>query len=150
VGGPSLTHTNVDSLGYIGELASMLVLGDFNGDGYADLAVGAGWFDDGPIIVVNGSSSGLTQGTVDLSNPTFTPPSGASFFGCGIAASDYNGTAYSNLLVDTGAEGASGAGNVFLFGGSSTGIADAAPNFGDPNELEGFDNGSSFGCVINQ
>ena len=77
------------------------VVGDFNGDGYTDLALGSG----GAVNVYYGSASG-----VDTRDPqVFTPQSpgmpsqlascGDCGFGFSLIAGDFNGNGYSDLAV---------------------------------------------------
>ncbi|MGX1887781.1 FG-GAP-like repeat-containing protein [Streptomyces sp. NPDC055287] len=74
---------------------------DFNGDGYADLAVGAlledvgSDVDGGSVTVVFGSATGLTGG-VTIPDPTSTKH---DHFGSGVAAGDFNGDGKQDLAA---------------------------------------------------
>ncbi|MGW7050635.1 FG-GAP-like repeat-containing protein [Streptomyces sp. NPDC054887] len=75
--------------------------GDFNGDGYADLAIGAlledvgSDVDGGTVVVVFGSATGLTGG-VTIADPT---PTKHDHFGSGVAAGDFNGDGKNDLAI---------------------------------------------------
>jgi hypothetical protein len=106
--------------------------GDFNADGFADLAIGAPYEDidginaPGMVQILYGSSAGLTANgdqAFDLSTFGFTLQTDAHF-GWAIASGDFNGDTFSDLAVSapdydvTQTDG----GVVFLMNGSSTGL----------------------------
>jgi hypothetical protein len=100
--------------------------GDVNGDGYADIFVGAPWADDGDtdsgkVHVHHGSPSGP-----DL-NPAFTATGSARNDGLGVwvaGAGDVNGDDYADVLVSAynGYPGTD-RGQVYLYLGSSNGLS---------------------------
>jgi hypothetical protein len=100
--------------------------GDVNADGYADVAVGAPYFDNGEtnegrVFVYHGSSSGLPAGA----SPSWTAESnqtGAQFGYVLAPAGDVNGDGYGDLLVATPYYNASH-GGAWVFHGSSTGLS---------------------------
>ena len=104
---------------------------DFNGDGYADLAVGSPNASGGlgAVTVLFGSPSGLTTagseywtlGSVGVAGPR---PAPGDQFGWTIAAGDFNGDGYSDLAI--GVPGRSGA--VILYG-SRMGLQAAGSQF---------------------
>ncbi|MCZ2523742.1 hypothetical protein GQS52_11960 [Streptomyces sp. SCUT-3] len=75
--------------------------GDFNNDGYSDLAVGApredvsGDTDGGTVVIVWGSASGLSGGTT-VADPN---PGGHDKFGKTLGAADFNGDGKTDLAI---------------------------------------------------
>jgi hypothetical protein len=96
-------------------------IGDFNGDGYSDLAVSApnekvgSDVNGGTVAVLWGSAKGLTRGTT-LADPN---PSGHDLWGKALASGDFDGSGITQLAV------ASSSSSVYVFKGisSSTGKA---------------------------
>jgi hypothetical protein len=108
---------------------------DFNGDGYWDLAAGAGGedvdgvVDAGAVHVLYGSADGLTgedsefftEGTPGISDD----PEEADCFGCTTGGGDLDGDGYAELLIGVQAEdvgGAEDAGAIHILHGSADGI----------------------------
>ncbi|MEX2300285.1 MAG: hypothetical protein WD733_05080 [Bryobacterales bacterium] len=104
-----------------------LATGDFNGDGFADLAAGGPGEDtsQGLVIIIFGAAGGLTsngnqrwrEGDDGLrgSRETF------DLFGYSLAAADFNGDGYDDLAVGTpGENNARGTANIIF--GSSGGL----------------------------
>ncbi|OUJ76146.1 hypothetical protein BXP70_02415 [Hymenobacter crusticola] len=94
--------------------------GDVNGDGYADVIIGA-WgtnADQGSAYLYLGSSTGLSatpSTTFNLANPY-------SLFGRSVAGlGDVNGDGYADILI--GADGNTGQGHAYLYLGSRTGVS---------------------------
>ncbi len=116
---------------------------DFNGDGCADVAVGADYdFTTGPghVFLYPGSISGLPA----TPTITLTGPSNGSYFGYSLSsAGDMNGDGYADLVV--GAYGVTGAaGSVYVYLGGPTGLATtAAVTIGGPDGA-----GGSFGSSV--
>lgn len=106
---------------------------DFNGDGYADLVVGAMSQDnpainEGNTFVYYGSATGVgLDASITLDNPS--DQDGGLFGGSVAAAGDLNADGYADLVV--GAQQQDGAamdeGKAYVYYGSSTGIA-ASPS----------------------
>jgi len=120
-------------------LAAPLVT-DFNGDGFADLAVGVpgedveAIVDAGAVQVLYGSSTGLT--TADqlwTQDDTGTDPSeDADWFGSALATGDFNGDGYTDLAVAAQSEDVEAivdAGAVNVLYGSPLGLTDEGAQF---------------------
>ena len=117
--------------------------GDFNRDGYDDLAVGApGRTVDTPspqssageVIVFYGSAQGLgvhARQVFDETTPGLAAtPALNDFFGLGLAAGDFNRDGASDLAIDAGGVGVGGvtrSGRVYELFGSSRGLSHTSP-----------------------
>ncbi|MEU1542690.1 FG-GAP-like repeat-containing protein [Actinacidiphila glaucinigra] len=113
--------------------------GDFNGDGYRDLAVGA-WCADvgsvsnaGAVVVLYGSSSGVSAArkTVITQNSAGVPGTAETGdrFGASLATADLNGDRYADLVVGSPYEGIGnhvGVGAVTVLWGGATGLSGGA------------------------
>ncbi len=136
--------------------------GDVNGDGYADVIVGAPWYDngnndEGRAFVYHGSATGLSltanwtaESNQDYANMGFTVGS----------AGDVNGDGYSDVI--TGApwydNGETDEGRTYLYYGSATGLSltpnwtaesnQANANFGINISSAGDVNGDGFSDII--
>ncbi|WP_107122674.1 FG-GAP-like repeat-containing protein [Streptomyces dysideae] len=117
---------------------------DFNGDGRADLAIGApgatvgGKAKAGAVSVVYGSTSGLKSSTYTLitQNTTGVPGTAEAddAFGTAVASADLNTDGYADLLIGAPGEDLSGdtnAGMVTVVWGSASGLS-GARTFTDP------------------
>jgi hypothetical protein len=112
-----------------------LAIGDFNGDGFSDLAIGvggetvAGFVFAGAVNVLYGSASGLTatddqQWTQDSSGINDVAE-GGDFFGIALAAGDFNGDGRDDLAIGAPFEDEGGileAGSVNVLYGSAAGL----------------------------
>lgn len=140
-----------------------LAAGDFNDDGFGDLAIGApqlilpgGTINSGGVIVLFGSSAGLTTAGSEFfvdslltGNPDDNRP--FNYFGYSLAAGDFNGDSLDDLAI--GAPGANTnvahAGLVYVVPGSSGGLVAGASQkwhqslFGDDEEV-----GDGFGVAL--
>ncbi len=128
-GGPSLSR-HVSWYGQQTGAAlgrSVFTAGDVNGDGYADVAVGANGYDtvsggQGRVLVYHGSASGLPATASWVSDGNAS----ASEYGKSVAtAGDVNGDGYSDLLVGdpTYDNGHTNEGIEHLFLGSAEGLS---------------------------
>jgi FG-GAP repeat len=108
------------------EFGESVAGGDFNGDGYGDLAIGVTGEDEqaGVVQIIDGSSAGLTaNGNQVLRQQHGTP--GPDHFGTAVAAGNFDGDAYDDLAVgapDQTVKDAASAGAVSVFSGSATGL----------------------------
>jgi FG-GAP repeat len=116
------------------EFGRSLATGDFNGDGFADLAVGVphedrAGEDDGGVHVIYGSATGLTsagsqfwsQDTAGIPGVADSPDS----FGASLAAADFGSSSHADLAVGAPGEAlgvVSAAGVVHVLYGSSAGL----------------------------
>ncbi len=99
-----------------------LATGDFDGDGYPDLAMGQP--DPGWVLVVRGSATGLRQTGVMLAAETHV----TGLYGQALAAGDLNGDGFDELIVGAPLHDATTnwAGAVFIHAGSASGLATTA------------------------
>jgi hypothetical protein len=131
-----------------------LATGDFNRDGYDDVAIGAhldnesGFAASGAVNVLNGSSAGLTsagneiwhQGTEHITGNIEDAPEEGDHFGGELTTGDYNGDGYDDLAVgvigeDVGGDPDAGAVNVIY--GSSGGLTASGDQFWTQDAFEG-------------
>jgi hypothetical protein len=114
---------------------SVASAGDVNGDGYADVIVGArlydaGTIDEGAAFVFLGGATGVADGDPASAAAQLESNQGSSRFGSSVAgAGDVNGDGYADVLVgaDQYDAGQSDEGAAFLYLGSASGVADANP-----------------------
>ncbi|MFC7263051.1 FG-GAP and VCBS repeat-containing protein [Streptomyces lutosisoli] len=113
-----------------GGLGPNAVIGDFDKDGYGDIAIGRPDKDNGKgaVTVWRGTSSGpsgsqtFTQATAGVSGS----PEADDNFGYAVSAADANGDGYADLAVGVPFEDVSGMedqGGIHLFRGGSGGLA---------------------------
>ncbi len=124
-----------------------LAAGDFNGDGYDDLAMGAptedvgGLSNAGAVIVDIGSALGVTHiGAQLLTAATIgqTNIAGAQF-GFALAAADFDQDGYDDLLIGAPfamVSGTSGAGRIYVVYGSAGGLQPSSVTY-DESDMGG-------------
>jgi hypothetical protein len=123
--------TNTDSFG-----VSVAGAGDVNGDGYADVLIGAygtanGGSIRGSAYLYLGSATGVssTAGTTAGTYKRFNDPANRSydFFGSSVAgAGDVNGDGYADVIIGAYGTGNTYRGNAYLYLGSATGPSTTA------------------------
>ena len=128
------------------QLMSSSMFGDFNGDGFQDLAVGVPGEDVGAVIdaggvnVIYGSPTGLTNANNEFWRQNSSGIGGISEdgdrFGAAIAIGDFNGDAFDDLAIgvpweDVGIIANAGAVNVIY--GSKTGLTNIGDDIWDQN-----------------
>jgi hypothetical protein len=105
--------------------------GDFNHDGFADLAVAApyedvgGIPDAGAVSILYGSTAGLTTSGGRLFTQVGSAPEAGDFFGFALAVGDFNQDGFADLAASAPIEAVSsisGAGAVSILYGSTAGL----------------------------
>ena len=119
---PSTTLT-VPAPGCLGEvMVSMASAGDVNGDGYADVVIGAPCAESvGRAYIFLGGATGLAAAPA----VTFSGQARAQRFGWSVAAADFNADGLSDVAVSAWGRAAESSGEVTVFHGSRTSDAGA-------------------------
>ncbi|HRQ64892.1 MAG TPA: hypothetical protein PKZ76_08515 [Xanthomonadaceae bacterium] len=133
-------HQNVTGISDSAEVddgfGTALAVGDFNGDGRDDLAIGVpfedrtafgtDYIDAGLVHILYGSDGGLQAGNSQQIGPqAFVGLQGGAMFGFALAAGDLNGDGFEDLVIGAPGRndsGQSAAGAIFVSYGSPTGL----------------------------
>ncbi|MBG0825911.1 FG-GAP repeat protein [Planomonospora sp. ID91781] len=131
--GTRLTETNAGGGIEAGDrFGAALAVGDFNKDGYADLAVGAPGeaigtaAGSGAIAVFSGGPSGLSGGKAYDQTTGGGGDEAGDNFGTALAAADLNGDGYADLAIGVPGEiphqETTKGGSIYVYKGSASGI----------------------------
>jgi hypothetical protein len=123
------------------DVGTTLAVGDFNHDGYDDVAIGADQADKGGgVAILYGSSTGLnvtSPAWFDQSSPALPgSPETGDLFGFSVAAGDFNGDHYADLAIGVPGEGLGSvvdAGDVTILYGTSIGLSSNHSTLWDQN-----------------
>jgi hypothetical protein len=148
-------------------LGSSLAAGDFNKDGYADLAVGVPGYNTagvkaGAVNVLYGSATGLGVGLDSPASQIWSresdgvlgEPAEGDRFGHSLAAGDFDGTGFDDLAIGVPGDDigdAKDAGSVNVLYGSATGITTLHNQLWDQTGLDengGVEAGDAFGSAL--
>jgi hypothetical protein len=164
---PALAHLSIirqgaESAGALesGDLTGFkLAVGDFNGDGYDDLAIGVPYETigstpgAGAVVVVYGTKNGLTHEGAHYRSATTIGGTrvAQARFGDALAAGDFNGDGYDDLAIGAPGDQVSGvaAGRVYVLHGSSAGLGSTMARSLTQNLIGGVNEaGDQFGAAL--
>jgi len=136
-----------------------VVSGDFNGDGFADLAVGAPFEDvgavlnAGAVVISYGCPTGITHAGAHIltqSSLGYTSETNDNF-GYALTVGNFNNDAYDDLAIGSPGEsidGSDDAGNVIIILGSATGLNGAVTLISQGNSPGAAETGDVFGFSL--
>jgi hypothetical protein len=126
-----------------GGSSSGIAKGDFNGDGFADLAIGepgatvGGQLNAGDVVVLYGSANGLPQTGANLfyegRENIPGPAEAGDLFGSALASGDFNGDGFSDLAIGIPGK------DLTIFSDTYQDIGRVVVIYGSPNGLTGTD-----------
>jgi hypothetical protein len=155
-----ILQTDFGSAGSGGDdlFGSALAVGDFDGDGRDDLAIGAPGKDDlsatdsGRVYVAYGSASGLDTSDFQILRWNNFPGQVAQDhdeLGAALAAGDYDGDGRDDLFLGSPNKGSDDRGFVYFLHGSASGlVVGAGFNFSEPFLLGTAEADAHFGAVL--
>ncbi len=121
----TITARTIDGVGTASSTVSITVRKganrDINGDGYADLVIGApNAASNGVVYIFYGSSSGIASANDTSAITTLTGTTASAYFGISVTSGDYTGDGYADVAV--GAYGDLGTmGKIYIFHSTGTG-----------------------------
>lgn len=132
------------------DFGTTVALGDFNGDGFADMVVGGSAFpsNQGRAYVFHSAgTSGIATQAATAANSIFTGESGSNL-GAAISVGDINGDGYTDLAVGTTSYNSS-QGRAYLFYSSgASGFSAASILASNANAILTGDVGDAFGLLF--
>jgi hypothetical protein len=155
-GGPATAAAQLESDQALAQLGfSVAGAGDVNGDGYADVIVGAEFYgagesNEGAAFVFHGSASGIASGNPSTADAQLESDQGDAQLGWSVAgAGDVNGDGYADVIVSapTYDAGQTNEGAAWVFLGSASGIASGNPSTADA-QLESDQSGGQLGGSV--
>jgi hypothetical protein len=150
-GNPGTAPTQIESNQASGVLGWRVAgAGDVNGDGLADVILGAPLLGSGgTALVFHGRLIGIADGNPSTAQTVLTGVSGASFGWDVAGAGDVNGDGYADVIVgaDTYTNGQSFEGAAFVFHGDAAGIANGTAA-GAATQLESNQTSANLGYSV--
>jgi len=113
-----------------GDLGVSVAIGDTDGDGYADVVIGADDYDagqsgEGAVFLFDGGPSGIANAGPATADALLQGNQANASFGRSVATGDFNGDGYADVVIS--APGYGSRGGVFIFPGGLFGLQDGNP-----------------------